>query len=725
MTPKALTRSFPLALVLFAAGALWPLLAAAAPPVLEPGRERDVLALLAPFEDEGQVVDDVVLAGVRIRSDRVDLLIRRSAAGGSHALVTLRPLDPSAGRAVGSSFRIVLPMDADAVLRQAAEALAKAVQTNDDGRFFPVPETVPEGAVEVASEPPRDPSARHPRVPKAEIEPDYDLWQQPRTRLAMVAWFLLLAALASTIWRALQRAPLGRRRVVATVRILLLALTLLIALAARRSAPWTPLHANHHAFDDLAVVLDLPDSGPSTQRTVSAYGPSWLIAQRAATVVFGRHHDGVGDAACWWGALAVVLALAAAWGAGGVGWAAALAAMAMALAPVAMRVGHSESSLVVAQWLVAATLLLATRRGRMAAVGVLAGLLLLATGHVVGPALSGGTALLAWALPRIPRTVDSQRRVGHRIAWLVAVISVPIAGAALNLLTSSGEVADRVAATGSWMPIPGNATTFSLWFDPQQAPLALLGLAALGLMGLALRDNARRAWQGRLRLGALIFGTLSLGAGGLLVCASVSDGLRYQSTLAPALVVLAAAAPLCSRHARGLPRFLGTVAALLAGVLTMAPLLSPMAGATTLDAQGQWYHQVRRSLHGQRGDVHLLIAERGGPRGAVFQAPQGRLSASGPTAHEVRLNSLRYECEAGLKPRQPLYVLLPPACASGPDDSAALACSELENYISEEGSVQTGFATPLAAMTDEGIPGEFLLYRRPYAPWRIAFGRCP
>jgi len=700
-------------------------LAQAAPPVLEPGRERDVLALIAPLEDEGVVVEGVILAGIRIRGDRVDFLLRHDPADGRHATLSLRPLDPAAGRTTGGSFRVVLPVAVDGVLHAAARRLAEAIRGNDDGAFFPLEEpAAPAAEVTSSAESPTE-EARHPRVPRSEIDPDFDIWQQPRTRLAMMAWLVLLLALGAGCLRALTGTLQSRNRAVAATRLLLLALTLMIALLARRSAPWTPLHANHHAFDDLAVVLDLPDSGPSTQRTVRAYGSSWLIAQRAATPLFGRHHQGVGEAACWWGALAVVFALAAAWGAGGTGWVAALAAMAMALAPVAMRVGHSESSLVIAQFLVAAVLWLATRRGMLAAAGVLAGLLLLATGHVVGPALSGGAALLAWGIAPQRTRLQSWRGIAARLPWGGLLVCVPIVGAIINLLTSSGEVADRVAATGSWLPIPSNATFFSLWFDPAQAPLALLGLVALGLVGVAMAHDARRSLPGRARVLAVIGGGMALGAGGLLVCASVSDGLRYQSTLAPALVLVAGQAPLVARHGRGLTRFSGRVAAALAGVLTLLALIAPLPGTTMLDAQGQWYHELRNVVRAERGDVYLLIAGRSGPRGAVLQAPQGRLSAKGPTAHEVRLHSLSFECEAGLKPRQPLYVLQPPACASGPDDRAARACAELEPYIDGVAPVATGFARPMAARTPEGIPGEFLVYRRPLAPWRIARGRCP
>lgn len=709
----------------------------AAPPVIEAGRERDVLALVAPFQDEGEISGGVVIAGIRVRGDRVEVLLALGRPPTEVATLSLRPLDPEAGRAAGASFRIVRPQQTSAPMGAAADAVIAAIRANDDGRFFPLPADPAEEATSAQAGPAQadkgadvSPTGRHPRVPMAEIDADFNLWRQPGTMFAVGLWLVLLLALAVRMAAALGAARSPGRRAGLGTHILLLALTVTVAMLARQATPLTPLHANHHAFDDLSVTLDLADSGPSTQRAVRAYGPSWLVAQRVTTALFGRHHAGVGAAAVWWGALAVALCLAAGWAAGGTGWPLMLAAMAMALAPVAVRVGHSESTLVIGQWLVAATLALASRRSSLATAGTLAGVLLLATGHVVGPALAGGTALLAWSMPP-PRARSAdhsapQRRAAKRDLWrLGALILAPVLGAIIHLQGSSGEVADRVAATGSWLPIPGNPNAFSLWFDQQQAPLGLLLLVGLGVLGLSLRRGARRSWYGRAEVASAVAGVFALGAGGLLVCASVSDGLRYQATLAPALVVVAGQAVHLQRRTRGLARFAGRTALALVGVLILLPLTSPLPGLQRLDAQGQWYGHLRTALAHETGPVYLLIAGRGGPRGAVFQAPQGQLWADGPVAIEVRQDSVSFECQAGLALRQPLYVLFPPACASGPDAQAALACAALEPYVDYDRPMVTGLAWPLKAASDEGIPGEFLRYRGAVVPWRVARGRCP
>ena len=713
-------------------GSSLPLATLAAPPVIEAGRERDLLALVAPFQDEQEITTGIVLAGIRVRGDRVELLLARGRPATEVATVSLRPLDPEAGRAAGTSFRMIRPLQATPTMLAAADAVIAAIRANDDGRFFALPEALPKEATAAAAAEGGGvgQTGRNPRVPLAEVDPDFNLWQQPRTLFAVGLWLLLLLALAARLMTALGRSLNPRRRTALLTQILLLTLTVTVAMLARQAAPFTPLHANHHAFDDLSVTLDLADSGPSTQRAVRAYGPSWLVAQRAATAVFGRHHQGVGAAAVWWGSVAVGLALLAAWAAGAMGWPAILAAMAMALAPVAVRVGHSESSLVIGQWLVAATLLLASRRTALATAGTLAGVLLLATGHVVGPALAGGTALLAWTMapPQDGSEPSGGRRggfVARDLGRLAALVSAPVLGAIIHLQSSSGEVADRFAATGSWLPIPGNPNAFSLWFNPVQAPMGLLLLVALGLVGLAVQRGAGHSWRGRAEVASAVAGVLALGAGGLLVCASVSDGLRYQATLAPAFVIVAGHGVHLLRRTVGLPRFGGRTALALVGLLTLLPLTSQLPGLTRLDAQGQWYGHLRTAMANKTGPIYLLIPGRGGPRGAVFQAPQGQLWGGGPVAHEVREDSISFECQAGLALRQPLYVLFPPACASGPDAQAALACAALEPYVDYDRPMVTGLAWPLKAASDEGIPGEFLQYRSAVVPWRVAQGRCP
>ena len=708
---------------------LIPQLLLAAPTVLEPGRERDVLALVAPFEDGAEVSSGVFLAGIRIRSDRVDVLLAHGPSVVRTAILSLRLREPMLARASGKSFDLVRPARSTAAMNAAVEALAATIRANDDGHFMALPEASTTGSL---ARPNVAQADRHPRVALAEIDPDFDLWRQPETALAVALWLLLVAALTARIFGAVLRARSPHRRPLLTTHLMLLMLAGAIALFARQAVPFTPLHANHNAFDDLAVTLDLADAGPSTQRAMRAYGPSWLVAQRAATPLFGAHHDGIGAAACWWGALAVTLALAAAWGAGAAGWPAVMAAMAMALAPVAVRVGHSESTLVIGQWLIATTLLLASRRTLLCTLGALAGLLLLSTGHVVGPALAGGTALLAWAMPppnlataATPPAGGSSASARSDLPRLGIFLTAPLIGGLLHLHANAGEVAYRVAATERWLPLPVEPASFSLWFDPEQAPLGLLALVGLGVLGLALHRGALLHWRGRALVAGAVVGVLCLWLGGLLVCASVSDGLRYQSTLAPALVVLGGQAGHLTRRTADLTRFGGHVALALAGVLTLLPLTSPLPGLTRLDAQAQWYGHLRQTLADKTGPVYLLIADRGGHRGAVFQAPQGRLSAAGAVAHEVREHSLRFECEAGIAPRQPLYVLFPPACASGADDAAAHACATLEPYVDHDRPMATGLAWPLRSSARLAIAGEFLKFRHAVAPWRLARGRCP
>ena len=65
------------------------------------------------------------------------------------------------------------------------------------------------------------------------------------------------------------------------------------------------LHANDHAFEDLAIALREPATNLAGRHAALSYGASWTVAQQALVGLAGVHHDGVALAAALWGAAAL------------------------------------------------------------------------------------------------------------------------------------------------------------------------------------------------------------------------------------------------------------------------------------------------------------------------------------------------------------------------------------------------------------------------------------
>ncbi|MBM4342190.1 MAG: hypothetical protein FJ100_02300 [Deltaproteobacteria bacterium] len=350
--------------------------------VIARGREADVLRLLAPFRDGQPVADTgVVLDNVRIGADSVAVDLRDAA--GQSATVTLRPALAGGPKA----FSVQAPSAPDR-LGLATDLVAAAIARNDDGSFFRHATSGPT-TVTAASAAPAGPA------------PEF---ATPLGYLTAGLWVVLAAAMVA---KALRRPRTWSALVFGGV-------LLVVAAAARRAAPFTPLHADDHAWLEIAVGLGLPGADTGAHRLLTEYGPAWWQLQRWTAPLWGNDHEALGRWAAALGALATVLAVLAARRAT-TRWLPALAAGAlMVWSPLAVRVGNSESTLVVAQFLVAAALWLASppyeaRSGRWDTVGVLAALGLLASGHPLGPVFAVGAGLCAWALSIRPHGATSSR----------------------------------------------------------------------------------------------------------------------------------------------------------------------------------------------------------------------------------------------------------------------------------------------------------------------------
>lgn len=350
-----------------------------------PGREADVLKLLQPYKDGAAVEPGITLAKVQIEAQRITLELA-DTAGQTAQLVLLTQGGPKA-------FALQRSQAPTPQLAKAVELLAAAVARNDNGSFF--------AAASPGPMPANNPQLRQMRrdsmaaVPGGSVE-----LGTAQGKASAVAWLLLaLAVLAKAL-----RPP--RTWITFGVGALVLA----AASAVRRGLPFTPLHADDHAYRELGVALSLPELHGRAQALLHDYGPAWWQLQRWTVAIFGDSHDAVGRWAAALGGLSVALATVTARRVSGRWLAALVGAAVLATSPIAARVGHSESTMVVAQLLVALALWLASPptppgAGRLDLLGVLAALVLLAWGHPLGPVLAVGTGMCAWALAIRPRSL--------------------------------------------------------------------------------------------------------------------------------------------------------------------------------------------------------------------------------------------------------------------------------------------------------------------------------
>ncbi len=751
-----------LTVAVLAWGALCTSTAWAAAPAIPPGREADILALFAPLQDEGPVGEDVTLSGVRVGGHAIVVTLRH--VSGATTQVTLTPVDDAV--ALGRAFHVRAASTDHTALQAAQKAVMAAVKSNDKGVFFRAG-----GAV---------------RVVGTAGRADFELWASPEAWLSAALWLLLLVVLVHPVLGLARRAVLGPRRVQALGWLGGGLSLLLVAVAVRRHLPFTPLHANDHAWEDLAVVLGLPEATLSIARHAETYGTGWLVARRALNAVFGAHIAGVGAAATWWGGGAVLLSALAARAAGGTGLAVAVATLAAVWAPAGARVAHSESGLVVAQWLLAAGLWSATRPGRVGVVGAAAACALLALGHAVGPAFAAGLAAMAFAVrpaqrPRPPRAAaatDEPQAPGaapsvararlrtaaaearHRAAqqtedrllpaarpgapfpWRLAAGLIVAVGAAtaLRLLHAGAHVGGRLARIEQTIPIPNQPLKFSVWASPAYAPTALWALAALGVCASLWARWRGERWRGLVLEAPLALGATVVFVAGLLVCASITDGLRYQATLLAPSVVLAARAGLGWRHGPARWRWALGVLQGVATVGVLVALLQGFPGSAHLDGQAQAWQALQANLGPQRGTLTLIRPGRHPASPAVPDVPQGPWSATGPTTVAMDAAAALVACKSGAGLPEATYVVESPACharaaegaaAGGVDASGAARaaagrpCGEALALRAKGPALaarQIELARPLTAL---GLPGEFLRFPHGQVPWRLYRAACP
>lgn len=731
--------------------------------VIARGREADVLDLFKPFRDEGTVTTGITLAGVRISAQKVVVTLRRAASGGkatAEATVILTPVAPVTAGKPHFSVRLASTDEAD--LQSAQKAIAAAISRNDKGTFFappPVEDPAEPGAGGDLSDGQPVRSHAHQRATTA--APVTSLTVSPEAWLGGILWLVLLVIMAGPLFSVFARVLRGPHRLVAMAQLGAGVTLLLLALRSRLDMPFVPLHANQHGWEDLAVLLNLPDAAPAVGRHLEVYGAAWLVARRALLPLFGAHFDGVGLAGAWWGATAVLLAAVAALRAGGSRVVVGVAAVALVYAPVAARVAHSESDLVVGQWLIAAGLWLATREGRLAVGGVCAAIALLALGHVVGPPLGLALALMAIALrPALPeedstpptvRALPSSAAgdttplagmlgagVGRDLSprlWTAAGFGLTlVAATAIRLLSAGVHLGSRLGITEQAVPIPLQPWKFSLWLSTDYASTGLGVLALLGVVGALAVRWADARWRGVVVELPLWMGVAAVVTTGLVVCASLTDGLRYQSLLAAPMLVLAGRAGLAWRHGPSRWRWALGLACVIALMATLVETGRGFQGRTQLDSQGQQWLHLRATLGKHQGKLYLLRPEWSPGRAAVFEVPQGRWSADGPESLELDSAAATIDCRRGGQlPPQTFAIRFAACSASRNDHQAAFGrrkrpgrppcASALALRVNDQplGAWPITVARPLMRL---GLPGEFLTFAKPQVPWQLFEAQC-
>lgn len=647
------------------------------------GREPDILKLLLPYRDEGPVGDGVVIASIAIARDKVQITLR--AVDTTSATVELVPIAAPAAK----SFQIHSLATPNPNLIAAQRLITQAIEHNDDGKFF----------------------AQHAPIP-SEISQN-PLRLDVLLGLTAVLWLLLLVAVIAHFWR-------GPRPLLALIEF---GAALVVGVFARRGVPFSPLHANHHAFEDLALGLSVPGTDAIAVRNLSEYGPAWLAFQRWTIGLGDASHDGMGRWSIAVGALALAFAYAAAQRMYGRFWA-IFAFTLVALAPVALRVGHSESVFVVAQLLVALVLFLgASAQNSLDRMGLCCALVLLSLGHPLGAGYATGVALIAFGAQN-SAVISERVPFLARLRDLAVLAAAVLLGLALQLSGSGSLLASRANVADQIVPIPLQFWQFSLWCDAAWAPSLVVPLALLGCLAFRPPAAVEAWWQPHLDQLSKTLGFALLFATGLLVTACVSDGLRYQAPLAPALLLLVGnCANFSGQFGQQLSLRFVTAAVLLAGFVDA---LRPRPASQIMDVQGQSYEQLRQWLQGQSGDIWLAVPNRDGARrSVVLEAPVGRLTRNGPTIRALRAGDAQTACSTHLQLPANSRVFWDAPCSALELAGLPSPCSQLQPFVDENQPQLSAGVQMLQPRLPEGMLGEFHHYIASKILIKLTYLRCP
>ncbi len=640
--------------------------------VLSAGHEGEVAALLAPFADGEVVAADVRISGIRLNAAQIVIVLRSPSGATGEVVVTPSP-------AADGSLAIVLQAASNPALHEAQLTLQQHLGQRRFAAF---------------AAPPPAPVQR----PLAFSPPPAFAWPMPvgvTVYAAVVLWLVLALTLLVHARRLLAQTPLRRP--------LLLAAPLLFAgaLWLRLAVPFWPLHSNGHWAHDAGLALRL---GGVAANDEAAYGTAWVVVQQLGVQVLGLHIAGLGQVAAVLGALAVVVTFAAALvRTRSVPWALAGAGI-LACAPIAVRIGHSESPFIVAQLLFAIVLLLAQLPAdRWRQTGLAAALALIALGHPLGAGYALAALLLALAFA--PSATWQ--------SWLLPTL-LPFFAALAQIALAATTLTRHLG--GGWHDLVRFGSRMLLWTSAVWLPSPAVLLVVLGILATArLWQAQRQGW----RIGALLLGLAVLARTSTLALACMTDGLRYQAPWMPLLAVLAASAGLLLPQ---LPLRLQRAARIATlGLLLWVPaqLLVQPIGLMQLDSQGQMWRFLNARWPGNPArPLHFLTLPS--PTGSLFLQgpPVGRWQSAGPVSDVIGVDVARALCERNGQLPDETWLLLEPGCAN----SLTGNCQAMAPWLGE--TVVRGTVDKLP-QGREGVRGEFLDLPTGSLALAIARARCP
>ncbi len=552
-------------------------------------------------------------------------------------------------------------------------------------------------------------------------------------------WVLLVCGVAGWVRRSARRGAVGEAAAPGAQRALW-PLALLcggaLAFLLRLRLGFVPLHANNHAWQDAALSLHPGAAGPGRAAADVVTGPALRMAQASLASLAGGHLEALAWVGSGVGAVAAVLLALAARALGG-RRAGLWALLAAAVTPLTVRVAASESVVVFAQLLTAAAVLIAARPGLVPTGPALAATsALLALGHVVGPAWALSATGLAVALRHLRRCGGASRaapwerhtlvgparwgRPTREAVGLGLWAGLPAVGAgALRLASARVELRAQVG-DGSLATTPELGHFLSLdpaFFSPLALALALAGVAWTLARAARGRPAARLAAGGA--LGVVTLGVWS----GSALMACTTDGLRYQSVTAVALLGLGAAplGRLLRAAARG-PRRRWLPLVLVCAVCVDAAW--PRAGMGFADSQAAGWAALRAAIPSSTAVQTFVVTEAGPYARALPDAPEGRWSSVGPTSRRLPVHEALARCRRGQALPPDTWVWLPPLCDARGRGQPPCAALQVFERVRAAGSAR-GRVDLAPGWGRQGVRSEFLRFAEATAEWRLSRAGCP
>ncbi len=423
-------------------------------PVIEEGRERDVLGLFAPYELGGEVLPGWILSEVQIEPTRV--IVAALGPRAERSEIVLVHEDAAESEEVTASFAVLRSPTDNEVARHVQTRLIEAVRRNDGGRFWRAIRPLPIDR----------PISRGP--------PRLGVWLAFDGLVLLVG--LVLVVVALTV-RALRSAPGWVKLAVPSAFLAGLALRLALAPPALLGAwPWSRMapHARS-VFESALAAAFVERFGLSVPYTDLSFSIGLVYAGLMPLVLFAHATQVLRDPR-----------------------AGAFASIAVALSPHHIRFSRCEDAFVPSLVLTSTAFALLhtflrdrVRPMRIAAAAILP--LVLWPAYLLRPLNILFVGIFVWAAVALhpAEAPRSRRAIGAAIVALVG------GGALLELRRAHSEqLADAGGAPWVWLSrVPGTLLDpeLNVLLQPGLTPPVLLVLAGIGVWSLVRRGERRLA----------------------------------------------------------------------------------------------------------------------------------------------------------------------------------------------------------------------------------------